>query len=968
MRTLLAVFTCTVLLGAQSDLVAQTAPAADGSSRPAGQSPGGQPPQGQAAPGQTSPSTPAAPAPGQPAPAAEPPVQGPTFRTGVEIIAVDVGVVDRRGRPVEDLRAPDFVVKVNGEVRRVASAELVKTDVEADRKAVAADRDAPESFYTSNLTPPSGRQIVIAVVQVNIQPGSLRPVMAAAKRFLDKLSPLDQVSFVAYPEPGPRVSFTTDRLKVKLAMDSLIGAFQRTQVGQYNIGVSEALTIADKRDQIVLAGVVARECPSTEPQRRAACERDIVSESSQIAKRMRDAADESLVGLRQVLERLIYVDGPKSLILISEGLAIDDPSDLDLVIRLAGQARTSINVLVVDLQRGDVTIAEQPATELQDRRLQTQGLEALAILARGSLFQVVGTGEPIFDRLASEISAYYLLGVEQRPGDAERERNRIDVEVRRRDVTIRSRQAFVLSPNLLPKRSLQDQLRDAISSPFAVSGVPLRVTTFARQDPASDKVQLTVAAQVGAPGAKPANVTIGYVIIDDQNRVVADYVDTRTLSPIADSPNEPLGFIGGAMVDPGVYSLRFAVVDAEGRRGSIVRDVNAWKLRGEELALGDLVVGNVPGSGQALRAAVEPYVTGETMAMYLELYSTTAGTWTRSSVSFEVADNETSPALATLPAQMTAGREDGWRVATGVIRARVLPPGRYVARAQIVRDGKMVGSLARPFVLERAVGEPSAIIPAAAVAEVSISFATSLPKFDREMVLSKDMVSSMLDLVQKRSPSLADAVTEARAGRYGPAAREALTSGDQETASFLRGLDLFTKGQLDQAATQLNLAAGPRREFFPGALYLGAAYAAVGRDRDAAGVWQMALGTEPRPAAVYLMVADARLRDGQPASAIDILKPVFTREPANVEVARRLGMAYMVTNRYAEALPVLDVYLSRQPTDQEALLAAIVAHYELRSTTVLSSVDRAKLRKYGTAYQGPQQALVEKYLATMQVR
>ena len=34
--------------------------------------------------------------------------QGPTFRTGVDVVAVDVAVVDSAGKPVEDLLAPDF--------------------------------------------------------------------------------------------------------------------------------------------------------------------------------------------------------------------------------------------------------------------------------------------------------------------------------------------------------------------------------------------------------------------------------------------------------------------------------------------------------------------------------------------------------------------------------------------------------------------------------------------------------------------------------------------------------------------------------------------------------------------------------------------------------------------------------------------------------------------------------------------
>ena len=164
----------------------------------------------------------------------------------------------------------------------------------------------------------------------------------------------------------------------------------------------------------------------------------------------------------------------------------------------------------------------------------------------------------------------------------------------------------------------------------------------------------------------------------------------------------------------------------------------------------------------------------------------------------------------------------------------------------------------------------------------------------------------------------------------------------------------------------MSIAAGPRREFFPAAFYLGALFAAAGRDQDAAGVWQLALGTEPRPATVYMMAADARLRTGQAVSAIDILKPAYQREPANEEIARRLAMAYSMTGQHADAIPVLDSYLERRPTDQEMLWAAIVAQYEVaRGGQALSSVDRTKLRKYSAAYRGPNQPLVDKYLETI---
>ena len=167
--------------------------------------------------------------------------------------------------------------------------------------------------------------------------------------------------------------------------------------------------------------------------------------------------------------------------------------------------------------------------------------------------------------------------------------------------------------------------------------------------------------------------------------------------------------------------------------------------------------------------------------------------------------------------------------------------------------------------------------------------------------------------------------------------------------------------------TQLEVAAGPRREFFAAAFYLGAAFAAAGRDRDAAGVWQMALGTETRPLFAYTLLADARLRDGQPGSVIDILKPAYQRTPADDDIGHRLMAAYLMTGRFEEALPVLDGYLSRNPTDQTALLAAVYAQYQVatRERLVLPASDLTKLARYVRAYEGPYKALLSKYVEIM---
>jgi hypothetical protein len=81
-------------------------------------------------------------------------------------------------------------------------------------------------------------------------------------------------------------------------------------------------------------------------------------------------------------------------------------------------------------------------------------------------------------------------------------------------------------------------------------------------------------------------------------------------------------------------------------------------------------------------------------------------------------------------------------------------------------------------------------------------------------------------------------------------------------------------------------------------------------------------------------------------------------------------MAYVMTGRYADALPVLETYLAKHPSDPEALFSVIMAQYEVtsRAKVSLSDVERAKLTRYARAYKGPQQALISKYLDALQPR
>ena len=378
---------------------------------------------------------------------------------------------------------------------------------------------------------------------------------------------------------------------------------------------------------------------------------------------------------------------------------------------------------------------------------------------------MVGTADRAFDRLASEISAYYLLSVEEAPTDRDGRNHRIDVSVRRGGVTLRSRQAFVLD-SLARNKTTEESLVESLRSPLGVAGVPLRVTTFIYQDPkANGKVRVVMAADVGQAGTAAATYTIGYIVVDSEGNVAASNSEKLKLEPLEGRTNASLSYLGYVTVDPGVCELRLAVVDAEGRHGSVVRDLSAWKMAGEELTYADLVVNHAATAADGLRPDVEPHVDPDGLAAYVEpVRGNSAETY--KDVSVDLRDRRRfGRAGVDLDADRAEAVDAGdtWRVAQGFIGAEPLPAGRYVARARIMKGGALAGVLVRPFILEPSpASKGGPIIIPASFARISV--------FDRNAVLQPALVDGMLETISTRSPALKSAMTEAHAGGYGPAA------------------------------------------------------------------------------------------------------------------------------------------------------------------------------------------------------
>jgi tetratricopeptide (TPR) repeat protein len=204
-----------------------------------------------------------------------------------------------------------------------------------------------------------------------------------------------------------------------------------------------------------------------------------------------------------------------------------------------------------------------------------------------------------------------------------------------------------------------------------------------------------------------------------------------------------------------------------------------------------------------------------------------------------------------------------------------------------------------------------------------------------------------------------------RAGRFDEAKRALAAAGDDQLAAvFLKGLVLLSGGDLNGAAGKFRDALRMDPEFLSAAFYLGACYAAGGKDRDAAGAWQTSLITESNAPFVYTLLGDALLRLRDMDQAIDVLTEARSLWPADDQVTIRLAAALVMASKPGEALKVLDPYLAAHPADTERLFLALRALYQARSTGrsvgTLES-DRALFTRYADAYaaaKGPQQELV----------
>jgi VWFA-related protein len=878
----------------------------------------------------------------------------PVFEVGVDVVAVDVSVVDSQGRPLLGLRPEDFEIEVGGRPRVVASAEYLGRDLEPPRAA------APKpAHYSSNDDALPGRLVLLLVDRGNIQHGNGRAAIAAADRFLGTLAPSDRVGLAVVPGPGPTLEFTHEHTQVRQALKHVVG--QANRAG-FQVPLSEALALVVYNDRLRWQQFVELECGRfLIASQLDQCVQQMEAEAQQVYLNHRERSVQSQRALETVLLSLRGVPGPKTVVLISEGLAVASPGDTRRLGEIAAEAQVTLFVLLLDSSGVDAAYSKEELATPEERELETSALYDLAALARGAVLPVIGSADPPFQRIARELMGYYMVGFEPLASDRDGKSRDIKVTVKRDRVTVRSR-GLLNIPATAP--SAQQVLTTALRSPLVERGLGVRAASYARPAPGG-KVRLLLAAEV-ARARSP--VSVGFVLLAPGGKVAA----SRLVEGLSASDGLPVLYSGEAIVDPGSYTLRLAALDAGGRRGSVHHETKAAVVSAGGLLISDLLL--APPSSGALRPVVDFEAGGSGMLAFVELGGRDAATLASAAVALELAESADGAALLRVPADTSVPDGDGVRVARVTLAGGLLPPGEYVARAAVSADGQPVASLTRPFRI--AAPRPGAAASRAPLA----ALLTEQRPYERAELLTPELLAQLMDRMAELVPGPAPegvlaAEAEGRAGRpEAMLARLADAGGSDARVSFLRGVSYYARGNLNAALTQLQATLRARGDLLPVAVYMGACYAAGGKDLDAIGAWQTALIGEGGSPTLYKLLAEALMRVREADQAIAILEEGLAAFPEDQALRMRLGLAHAVAGHSEEALALLGAWVEAHPDDTSALFATLALLFDGFSREAAGAgkiEEQQRLRRYARAYidgKGPNREVVERWLRYLDSR
>lgn len=554
-------------------------------------------------------------------------VSGATFDQAERPLVVDFYALGADGVALPDLKTAEVAIRINGRARTIQSLRLVKQSELPSADPLAVQNATLAQPFGTNNSAELGRSIVLVVEDESIRVGS-----GAEKPLRAAVS-----TFLGALSPRDRVSLWTlphGGMKVNLTAN-------HDRVGQ------AMLDIGGVGDRITgpMAGCRTRE---------------------------------SLEALDHLLSTLQGGEGPAIVVYLTGGMM--GPSDDAAAGRIApGMCELRVDKFQRVGQMAAAARAHFFVVKIDDLSGPTDGLEHLEGVTGGTRIALARAGNTGLVPVAKSTASYYSAVVDDGGLDVEGGIG-LDVKVSRPSVTVRSRPLIYLRK---PKGvSAQPTTPDEMLKSAAMfTDLQLRVTGFSSSN-GDGRIRVIAAAEPVDPAVKLASLSAA--LYDSQGQMVV-----RSTASEQDLVMMPV--LSAMAVNPGMFRLRVAAVDTNGRAGAADTDLLAEVVEAGSLKLSSLVLGlkrdgkfmpKLQFVNEPLAIALMDFFGGKQGAgigAILEVLNMAGETIVTNRLSIEATPD---------PQRFTA---------TGSVPLGALPPGDYIARITIGVDGGPYGRVIRPF-------------------------------------------------------------------------------------------------------------------------------------------------------------------------------------------------------------------------------------------------------------------------------
>jgi VWFA-related protein len=385
--------------------------------------------------------------------------QPPTFKSGVQLVEVDVRVFDKDGRFVADLTRDDFELVENGAAQNIEAMYLVGAAVPvaaaSDPAGALSGRTgapapgpaAPHTwiflFDLSHLTPGAGfdraRKAVEDFLRDGFREGDIGGIVAGDKMVNNRLTSVRQELLDSVTQVKPRGDARTRMMELTREWPRLLNEEEAIRVGR---GEREPLQRA-----------ITRAC-GDDPEQCPIADSAVREKGQKLGAALHRASMETLVALNALASGLSRVPGPKTVVFLSDGFVAQD---VETTVRsVVGQVgRAGARVYAIDV-RGlnrfggagmiDQERVDDPAGPGTNFDGVADGPNSLAIDTGGMMIRNENNIGRALGRIAEDAGRYYVLAYQPANSNFDGKYRPIQVRVKRDGLRVRARRGYLALP------------------------------------------------------------------------------------------------------------------------------------------------------------------------------------------------------------------------------------------------------------------------------------------------------------------------------------------------------------------------------------------------------------------------------------------------------------------------------------------------------------------------------------------